>query len=59
MRMPQPRLESWPVSRRVADRRLDDYTLLEPAAAGDAFDRILLPPGETDPDFADDLDDED
>jgi putative SOS response-associated peptidase YedK len=26
----QPRLEAYPVSRRVADRRVDDYTLLEP-----------------------------
>lgn len=51
LRMPQPPLEAWPVSRRVVDRRLDDYTLLEPAAAGDEFDRILAPPGAADPDF--------
>ena len=56
LRMPQPRLESWAVSRRVADRRLDEYTLLEPVAAGEAFDRILEPP--EDPDYADDLGDD-
>ena len=58
LRMPQPRLESWPVSRRVADRRLDDYTLLEPVAAGEAFDRILLPPGADDDGADDELEDD-
>jgi putative SOS response-associated peptidase YedK len=57
LRAPQPRLEAWPVSRRVADRRLDDYTLLEPAAAGEAFDRILAPE-DFDPERDEDLDDE-
>ena len=56
LRMPQPALESWPVSRRVADRRLDDYTLLEPVAAGDEFDRALLPPDALDEDFDDEDD---
>jgi len=34
----QPSLEAYPVSRRVADRKRDDYFLLEPAALepGDA-----------------------
>lgn len=58
LRMPQPTLESWPVSRRVADRRLDDYTLLEPVTAGEEFDRILVPDDGVDPDFEDDLGDE-
>ena len=58
LRMPQPQLESWPVSRRVADRRLDDYTLLEPVAAQDEFDRIVLPPDAQDPDYDDDLGDD-
>lgn len=56
LRAPQPKLERWRVSRRVVDRSLDDYTLLEPAAASDDFDRILAPPGEPDPDFADEDD---
>lgn len=30
-REPQPRLEAYPVARRVANRKLDDYSLLEPA----------------------------
>lgn len=58
LRMPQPRLESWPVSRRVADRRQDDYTLLEPLAAGADFDRMLLPPDAVDSDFDEDLDED-
>lgn len=33
-RAAQPRLEAYPVSRRVADRALDDYTLLEPVQPG-------------------------
>jgi hypothetical protein len=37
-----PGLEAYPVSRRVADRRLDHYSLLEPAdpaeAGGEEFD---------------------
>lgn len=31
-RIPQPALESYPVSRRIRSRDVDDYTLLEPAA---------------------------
>lgn len=34
-RWPQPVLEAYPVSRRIRDRDLDDYTLLEPADAAD------------------------
>lgn len=33
-RLPQPALETWPVSRRIRSRVVDDYTLLEPAEAG-------------------------
>jgi putative SOS response-associated peptidase YedK len=57
LRAPQPRLEAWPVSRRVADRKLDDYTLLEPVAAGEEFDRILSPE-DFGPDRDEDLDEE-
>lgn len=42
LRAPTPKLEAYPVSRRVADRRIDHYSLLEPAdpaeAAGDFGD---------------------
>ncbi len=31
----QPRLEAYPVSRRIRNRDADDYTLLEPADAGE------------------------
>ena len=34
----QPVLEAYPVSRRVANRTLDEYSLLEPLAATEAFD---------------------
>jgi putative SOS response-associated peptidase YedK len=34
----QPQLEAYAVSRRVANRKLDDYSLLEPLAATEAFD---------------------
>jgi hypothetical protein len=34
---PQPALEAYRVSRAIRDRTRDDYTLLEPAAAGDAL----------------------
>ena len=34
----QPTLEAYAVSRRVANRKLDDYSLLEPLAATEAFD---------------------
>lgn len=34
----QPALEAYAVSRRVANRKLDDYSLLEPMAATEAFD---------------------
>ena len=61
LRATQPRLEAWPVSRRVANRKLDDYTLLEPAAAGEDFDRILAPGdfvADADERLDEDLDDE-
>ena len=35
---PQPELEAYAVSRRVANRKLDEYSLLEPLAATEAFD---------------------
>jgi putative SOS response-associated peptidase YedK len=35
---PQPALEAYAVSRKVANRKLDDYSLLEPLAATEAFD---------------------
>jgi putative SOS response-associated peptidase YedK len=38
LRQPQPELEAYAVSRRVANRKLDDATLLEPLAALEAFD---------------------
>jgi putative SOS response-associated peptidase YedK len=38
LRQPQPDLEAYAVSRRVANRKLDDATLLEPLAALEAFD---------------------
>lgn len=37
-RMPQPALEAYPVSRRIRDRDVDDYTLLEPADPREAAD---------------------
>ena len=33
--MPQSSLEAYAVSRRVANRKLDDYSLLEPLAANE------------------------
>jgi putative SOS response-associated peptidase YedK len=53
LRQPQPELEAYAVSRRVANRKLDDASLLEPLAALEAFDAAF--------DFGgadDDLDDE-
>jgi putative SOS response-associated peptidase YedK len=38
LRQPQPELEAYAVSRRVANRKLDEPTLLEPLAALEAFD---------------------
>ena len=38
LRQPQPALEAYAVSRRVANRKLDEPTLLEPLAALEAFD---------------------
>jgi len=38
LRQPQPALEAYAVSRRVANRKLDEATLLEPLAALEAFD---------------------
>lgn len=46
----QPRLEAYPVGRRVANRKLDDYSLLEPADPRDA--------APADPDF-DEIEDDD
>jgi putative SOS response-associated peptidase YedK len=55
LRFDWPRLEAYPVTRRVADRRRDDYALLEPVAPGDE-DAIADP---DDPQFGEDaLDDE-
>ena len=34
LRHAQPALEAYPVTRRIADRRRDDYALLEPVAPG-------------------------
>jgi putative SOS response-associated peptidase YedK len=36
LRAPTPVLEAYPVSRRVADRRIDHYSLLEPADPAEA-----------------------
>lgn len=38
LRMAQPKLEAYAVSRRVANRKLDDYSLLEPASAIEEVD---------------------
>jgi putative SOS response-associated peptidase YedK len=38
LRQPQPELEAFAVSRRVANRKLDEYSLLEPLEATEAFD---------------------
>lgn len=40
-RMPQSSLEAYAVSRRVANRKLDDYSLLEPLAANEDFELSL------------------
>ena len=53
LRQPQPELEAYAVSRRVANRKLDEATLLEPLAALEAFD-AAFDFGEAD----DDLDEE-
>lgn len=37
----QPILEAYPVSRRVADRRLDSYDLLEPVDPAERIDEIM------------------
>jgi putative SOS response-associated peptidase YedK len=39
----QPALEAYPVTRRVADRRRDDYALLEPVPVGSEDDAIAGP----------------
>jgi putative SOS response-associated peptidase YedK len=49
LRAPPPVLEAYPVSRRVADRRLDEYSLLEPADPAE-----LLPTGFDPDEFAED-----
>ena len=53
LRAPAPKLEAYAVSRRVADRRLDHYSLLEPA------DPLEPPPEGLDPDELADEDVED
>jgi putative SOS response-associated peptidase YedK len=52
---PQPELEAYPVSRRIASRDVDDYTLLEPVTPTDEIDAE----GAHDPDEADEADEED
>ena len=42
-RMRQPRLEAYAVSRRVANRKLDDYSLLEPISAREDFETAFDP----------------
>ena len=49
---PQPKLEAYAVSRRVANRKLDDYSLLEPLAVAEAFDAAF----ELEPDDEEDFD---
>lgn len=39
-RMPQPRLDAYPVSRRIRSRDVDDYTLLEPADPAEDPERL-------------------
>jgi putative SOS response-associated peptidase YedK len=48
LRVPTPALEAYPVSRRVADRRIDHFSLLEPA------DPHEVAPEHVDPDEVDD-----
>ena len=48
LRQPQPKLEAYAVSRRVANRKLDEPTLLEPLAALEAFDAAFDFGGEDD-----------
>lgn len=43
LRQPQPALEAYAVSRRVANRKLDSYSLLEPLQATEAFDAAFEP----------------
>jgi len=57
LRQPQPDLEAYPVSRRVANRKFDDYSLLEPAAATEAFEAAFEAGG--DEDLDDEFDDKD
>jgi putative SOS response-associated peptidase YedK len=49
----QPVLEVYAVSRRVANRKLDDYSLLEPLAATEAFDAAFDFGGDEDGDLED------
>jgi putative SOS response-associated peptidase YedK len=46
LRFAQPALEAYPVTRRVADRRRDDYTLLEPVSPDAPDDDAILDPDE-------------
>jgi putative SOS response-associated peptidase YedK len=55
LQQPQPALEAYAVSRRVANRKLDDYSLLEPLQATEAFDAAFDPGA--DDEFDEDEDD--
>jgi putative SOS response-associated peptidase YedK len=55
LRLRQPRLEAYAVSRRVADRRRDDYSLLEPLLAVEEFDAAYNPDEHDDDDEDDDI----
>jgi putative SOS response-associated peptidase YedK len=46
----QPELEAYPVSRRIANREVDDYTLLEPATPTDEIDADRKDPDEDEED---------
>jgi len=48
LRQPQPDLEAYAVSRRVANRKFDDYSLLEPLAATEAFEANFEAGGDED-----------
>lgn len=55
LQLRQPRLEAYAVSRRVGDRRLDDYSLLEPLLAVEEFDAAYEPDEHNDDDEEDDV----
>ncbi|MFC0679425.1 SOS response-associated peptidase [Lysobacter korlensis] len=56
LRMSQPALEAYPVSRRIRSPDVDDYTLLEPAAAVDPEEAGTPEDGLLDDDIWDDED---